>query len=159
MKALKFFFLFFLVPAFLVQTVAQVKKQNGKTIRIVDGDTFDLLTKDKKVIRIRMAGIDAPERKQDYYQSAKNTLSGFIFSRDVEFVRTGYDRNKRTIAMVFCDGKNINLAMIKSGQAWHYTRYSADTSFANAERQARLEKRGLWRKPAPVAPWSFRSRR
>ncbi len=134
-------------------TLSNSIELSGKAIKIVDGDTFDLLTKDKKTLRIRMNGIDCPERKQDFYQSAKKALSGYIFSKEVNLVTNGHDRNKRIIATVYCNGENINLAMIRDGMAWHYKKYSADTVFANAEKQARLHRKGLWSHDNPIAPW------
>ena len=129
---------------------------NGTVVKIVDGDTFDLLTKENSTIRIRLSGIDCPERKQDYYQVAKDALGSFIFKKEVQLVTFGKDRNKRVIAAVFLNGENINLAMIRDGYAWHYKKYSSDLTYANAEKEARAAKKGLWEMPDPIAPWDFR---
>ena len=137
----------------------ETAEQTGTVVKIVDGDTFDLLTKDKRTLRIRMYGIDCPEKKQDFYQSAKNALAGYIFKKNVRLKITGHDRNRRTIAMVYCNGQNINLAMIKNGFAWHFIKYSSDANFAKAEKQARMAKAGLWKKPGAVAPWEFRKQK
>lgn len=136
-----------------------IAEQHGTVIKIVDGDTFDLLTKDKKTLRVRMYGIDCPEKKQDFYQSAKQALASYIFKKNVQLKITGYDRNRRAIAVVYCNGQNINLAMIKNGFAWHFSKYSSDTNFARAQKQARKAKAGLWKKSGPIAPWEFRKRR
>jgi len=133
-------------------------EHTGKVIKIVDGDTFDMLTKEKTSVRVRMNGIDCPERKQDFYQSAKNALAGYVFNKEVTLLITGRDRNKRIIATVYCSGENINLAMIQNGYAWHYKKYSTDTVYAKAEQQARLALKGLWRMDHPVAPWDFRKK-
>jgi micrococcal nuclease len=142
----------------LWQSPFNAVEQTGKVIKIVDGDTFDMLTKEKTTLRIRMNGIDCPERKQDFYQSAKNALAGYVFNKEVKLLITGRDRNKRIIATVYCNGKNINLAMIQNGYAWHYKKYSTDTVYEKAEQQARLARRGLWRMDHPVAPWDFRKK-
>jgi micrococcal nuclease len=134
------------------------QEQTGKVIKIVDGDTFDVITKEKNTLRIRMNGIDCPERKQDFYQSAKNALAGYIFNKEVKLSITGSDRNKRMIATVYYNGENINLTMIQNGYAWHYKKYSTDTTYAKAEQQARLARKGLWRMDHPVAPWDFRKK-
>lgn len=136
-----------------------ITEQSGTVVKIVDGDTFDLLTAGKKTVRVRMYGIDCPERKQDFYQAAKNALAGYIFQKNVLIKITGHDRNGRRIAMVFCNKQNINLAMIKNGFAWHFSKYSADINFAQAEKQARRAKAGLWKKPGAIAPWEFRKRK
>ena len=133
-------------------------EQAGTVVKIIDGDTFDLLTKEKNTIRIRMNGIDCPERKQDFYKVSKDALAAYIFKKEVKLINTGRDRNKRTIAIVFCNEENINLAMIRNGYAWHYKKYSTDSSFAKAEKQARTAKKGLWQMDNPVAPWEFRKK-
>jgi len=133
-------------------------EQAGTVVKIIDGDTFDLLTDEKNTIRVRMNGIDCPERKQDFYKVSKDALAGYIFQKEVRLINTGRDRNKRTIAIVFCNEENINLAMIRNGYAWHYKKYSADSSFAKAEKQARTAKKGLWQMDNPVAPWEFRKK-
>jgi endonuclease YncB( thermonuclease family) len=130
----------------------------GTVIKIIDGDTFDLLTTEKNTIRVRMNGIDCPERKQDFYKASKDALAKYIFKKEVNLLTTGRDRNRRTIAVVYCNEKNINLAMIQDGFAWHYKKYSTDSSFAKAEKRARIAKRGLWKMNNPVAPWQFRSK-
>lgn len=139
-------------------TFTKTTEETGQVVKIIDGDTFDLLTPQKKLLRIRMNGIDCPERKQDFYQAAKNALSAYIFRKEVRLVITGRDRNKRNIATVFRNNQDINLAMIRNGYAWHYKKYSSDTAYAKAELQARSERKGLWSRKDAQAPWDFRKR-
>ena len=129
----------------------------GKVIKIVDGDTFDLLTENKTTLRIRMNGIDCPERKQDYYQVCKDALGDYIFGKEVSLITYGTDRYKRTIAEVYIGSEDINLKMITNGYAWHYKKYSSDAKMALAEKEARIQKYGLWAMINPVAPWDFRT--
>jgi endonuclease YncB( thermonuclease family) len=128
----------------------------GKVIKIVDGDTFDVLINNNSTIRIRMNGIDCPERKQDYYQVCKDALAKFIFSKNVQLVAHGKDRYQRTIADVFYKNENINVAMIENGFAWHYKKYSSNERMAKAEQNARIKRTGLWKMKDPMAPWDFR---
>ena len=159
MKWLHFASLLLLTLVVTGGTAYRVNEQSGKVIKIIDGDTFDMLTRENKTVRIRMNGIDCPERKQDYYQVAKDALGNLIFQKNVELQVTGRDRNKRLIAIVFCDRQNINLAMISHGYAWHYKKYSSDSSFAKAELEARKKRLGLWKMNKPVAPWEFRTKK
>jgi micrococcal nuclease len=150
--------------AFLCSSFGNVVVKNdysltAKVIKIVDGDTFDVLTQSNEVIRIRMNGIDCPERRQDYYQVCKDALSNYIFGCDVQLTVHGKDRYKRTIADVFYQNKNINLLMIRNGFAWHYKKYSPDAEMAKAEVKARGEGIGMWKIKQPVAPWDFRKAR
>ena len=129
---------------------------NGIVVKIVDGDTFDLLTKENTTIRIRMNSIDCPEKKQDYYQVAKDALATYILKKDVQLITFGKDRYGRVLANAFSNGQNINLAMVRDGYAWHYKKYSSDTAFAKAENEARAAKRGLWQMANPIVPWDYR---
>ncbi|HEV2832284.1 MAG TPA: thermonuclease family protein [Hanamia sp.] len=147
-------FLFFNYPT---KTFLNTNKSfDGKVIKIVDGDTFDVLTNNNSTIRIRMNGIDCPERKQDYYQVCKNALAQFIFGKNVQLVTHGKDRYQRIIADVFYKNENINVAMIQNGFAWHYKKYSSDERMAKAEQNARIKKTGLWKMKDAIAPWDFR---
>ena len=130
--------------------------ETGKAVKIVDGDTFDFLGKNNRLSRVRLYGIDSPERRQDYYQAAKNALAGFILHQHVTLQTTGRDRNGRLIAIAYCRGENINLAMIRGGYAWHFKKYSRDAGWAAAEEKARKLGKGLWRGAHPIAPWDFR---
>lgn len=125
-------------------------------IGIIDGDTYDVLI-DNKSVRIRMFGIDAPERGMPYYKVSKKKLSELCFNKMVKLQVKNKDRNGRTVAIAYLeDGTNINLEMIKEGLAWHYTKYSDDIEFANAEATARQERKGLWADESPIAPWEIR---
>jgi len=132
---------------------------NGKVIKIVDGDTFDILTSNNTTLRIRMNAIDCPERTQDYYQVCKDALGGYIFGKKVSLITYGTDRYKRTIAEVYFGTEDINLKMIVNGYAWHYKKYSSDAKMAQAEEEAKLQKNGLWAMINPVAPWAFRTKK
>lgn len=142
---------------------------NGHVVGIIDGDTFDLLTEDRQKIRIRLHGIDCPERGQDFYQVCKKALSDLCFDRDVRVLVIEKDRNKRTVAEVYLPGNTtqlvppdsqwVNLIMVRNGLAWHFTRYSDDARLAAAEKLARRQKAGLWRMPAPIAPREWRKAR
>jgi endonuclease YncB( thermonuclease family) len=133
---------------------------NGKVIKIVDGDTYDVLTSDFKTIRIRMNGIDAPEKKQAFGTRSKDYLGSLCFGKTIKIVPISYDRNKRLIADSFTDrGLNLGREMLRAGYAWHYKKYSKDKKMAADEDHARKNRAGLWADNEPVAPWTFRSRR
>lgn len=134
-----------------------VKKQ-GLVTSIVDGDTFDMLI-DKHRVRIRLNGIDAPERKQDFYTRSRQTLAALCFQKKVTIIQTGHDRYRRVLAEVYVENTNLNQAMVACGMAWHFKKYSKDPVLDSLERRAREKRLGLWSQPAPVAPWTFRERK
>lgn len=157
-----FLFIYILVIANPVasQTRSGLAPFKGKVIKIVDGDTYDVLTSDYKTIRIRMNGIDAPEKKQPFGQKSKDYLGGLCFGKTVLVKPQSYDRNKRLIADTYTpDNKDLSREMVRAGYAWHFKKYSKDKNLADDENHARSNKAGLWADNEPVAPWEFRSKR
>lgn len=129
----------------------------GKVVAITDGDTLTVLVGTDQV-KVRLDGIDAPERRQAFGTQARDKLAELCFGKPV-LVRAGSkDRYGRTLGTVIVAGVNANLEMVNTGLAWHYKQYSKDAELSRAEADARKAKRGLWADPAPVAPWDFRKR-
>jgi len=134
------------------------KTFSAKVIRIMDGDTMEVLYQ-KTPIKIRLAHIDCPEkrRSQPYGNNAKIALSNLCFGQQVTVYGEKYDRYKRLIAVVANHKKQIvNQEMIKQGMAWHFKKYSKDQLYAHLETIARKNKVGLWQDAHPVAPWEWR---
>lgn len=135
----------------------------GQVVGVADGDTITVLDGQRTQHKIRLAGIDAPERAQAFGRRSKETLSELVFGRHVTVDAEKQDRYGRTVGKVIIDGQDANLAMVQSGMAWHYKTYQREQSpadrmlYADAEREAREASRGLWRDAAPTAPWDHRS--
>lgn len=130
----------------------------AKVIRILDGDTMEILYKNKPV-KIRLAHIDCPEKRssQPFNNNAKIALSNLCFGQQVTIYSENTDRYGRIIAVVVNNKKQtVNQEMIKQGMAWHFKKYSKDPIYANLELEARKGKIGLWRDPKPVPPWEWR---
>jgi micrococcal nuclease len=130
---------------------------DGKVVGVSDGDTITVLV-DKKPIKIRLEGIDAPEAKQSFGNRSKQALSDLVFGKQVKVKKTGEDRYGRSLGFVSTDRIDINAKMIQDGWAWHYKKYNLDSKLANLELQARAARRGLWAEPNPLSPWDFRDR-
>ncbi|HRI61437.1 MAG TPA: thermonuclease family protein [Saprospiraceae bacterium] len=133
----------------------------GQATGIVDGDTFDLLPFARapvEVVRIRLEGIDAPEKGQPYGKAAKQYLSDLIFGKDVRAVGAKKDRNGRRICTVFmADTLDVNRAMVAAGYAWHFKKYSGDPALDSLERSACAARVGLWAATEPpIPPWDWR---
>lgn len=129
----------------------------GRVVSVIDGDTFDLLLDSKKSIRIRLNGIDAPERGMPYGKVSKQYLGKLCAGGRVRYVQKDIDRYGRMVAKCFLpDGSNIEASMVAAGMAWHYTRYSSDKKLQALEDEARANRRGLWQDPNPIAPWEYR---
>jgi endonuclease YncB( thermonuclease family) len=132
---------------------------SAKVVGVKDGDTVDLLYAGATV-RARLAHIDAPEGGQPFGKAAKQRLSDLCFGKWVQVERTGRpDRYGRLIVVLQCERVNVNRALVASGLAWHFAKYSKDVSYASVERQARAARLGLWADPGAVAPWDWRASR
>lgn len=116
----------------------------GKVVGISDGDTFRLLLADSSVVKIRIASIDCPERKQPFSTRAIQFTSAAIFSKEVKVAAQNKDRYGRYIAEVFYGRKNLGEALVEHGMAWHYVRYSSDKKLQQLKDRARAAKVGLW---------------
>ena len=127
----------------------------GKVVGVADGDTITVMH-DGKGEKIRLYGIDCPEKKQAFGSKAKQFTSDKVFGQTVAIRPINKDRYGRTIGWVSYDGKSLNDELLKAGLAWHYKRYSKDQSLAELEDYARGKKIGLWSDPHAVPPWEFR---
>lgn len=128
-------------------------------VGITDGDTLPAIV-DGRQIKVRLNGIDAPEKKQAFGNASKRALSDLAFGTRVSIVPLGKDRWGRTIAEMFTvDRQRVGLELVRQGMARHFVKYApADLELAEAEKAARAGKRGLWSDGAPVAPWDWRKR-
>jgi len=129
----------------------------GRVIHIADGDTFTMVLDDHTQERVRLQGIDAPERSQAFANRSRQALGRLIYHKHVKVYFKRRDQYGRILGTVYTDDStNVNLEMVKQGYAWHYKRYSSDKALAEAERQARRRHLGLWKDPHPQAPWLWR---
>ena len=129
----------------------------GKVIGIIDGDTFDLLNDSNKTYRIRMEGIDAPEKGMPFYQVSKKHLGSLCFGQRVAVQITQTESGNRKIGFTYHpSGKELSHEMIRAGLAWHFVKYNSDRDLAALEQEARKERRGLWKDPHALPPWDIR---
>ncbi|EAA9461461.1 hypothetical protein EIP56_06120 [Salmonella enterica] len=131
----------------------------GKVIRVLDGDTIEVLQdkQDKKPVRIRLANIDVPEKKQAFGSWSTSQLKTLVAGKQVIVSYSHKDRYGRVIGRVFTtNGTEASRFMVKSGAAWVYERYNADESLPALQREAQEQKRGLWADSNPVPPWEWR---
>ncbi len=143
----------------------------GKVVTVTDGDTIRVLDADSVQHKIRLAGIDAPEKAQPFGNASRQHLASIVAGKDVRVETTKKDRYGRVLGKVWVQprdcagcGKtiNANLAQIEAGMAWWYRDYARDQSPQDRERydlavnEARKSRRGLWSEPNPIPPWVWR---
>ena len=146
----------FLLLLLLFIPIALPGQITGTVISISDGDTFTLLTADRKQYKIRLHGIDCPEKNQPFGQEAKTFTGEMIFGKTIVLDSLDIDRYGRIVGIVYCDGKIINEELLHKGLALHYLKYDTRQTWTKLENIARLQKIGLWRESYPEAPWLWR---
>lgn len=131
----------------------------GKVIRVLDGDTIEVL-QGKKPVRIRLANIDAPEKRQAFGRWSTNQLRGLVAAQSVTVTYTQTDHYGRIIGRVFtANGTEASRFMVQSGAAWVYEHYNTDKALPALQREAQTQKRGLWADNQPVPPWEWRHKK
>lgn len=145
-----------------LQLFAQAEVLVGTVVGVSDGDTITVLDADKTEHKIRLMGIDAPEKSQAFGSASKQALSNYIYQREVTVEYKKKDRYQRILGKVILDKQDICLAMISDGMAWHYKDYEKEQSktdrdlYSQAEIKARSEKIGLWQDNKAIEPSAFR---
>lgn len=131
----------------------------ARVVKVADGDTLTAVTEDNKTLKIRLFGIDAPEKKQDYGQKSQKALSGMINRKDIDVEIVAGDKYGRFVGIIYLGNKIINEEMIKRGHAWVYQRYCTKPEcrkWVDLEEEARSKRKGLWKDSDPLPPWEFR---
>ena len=158
--------LFMVVTILSVLFAAQVNAEilSGRVVGVADGDTVTVLDASNTQYKIRLMGIDAPEKKMPYGNRSKQSLSDMVFDKQVQVEYSKKDKYGRTVGKIIVEGVDANLAQIKAGMAWHYKQYQREQSvedraaYAQAEGDARASRRGLWKDADSVPPWDWRKR-
>jgi endonuclease YncB( thermonuclease family) len=135
-----------------------------KVVKVTGGDTVNVLDQTKTRYKIRLGGIDAPEKKQAFGRKSTDNLAKYVAGQNVEVEYEKRDRYGRIIGKLLMYGQDINLIQIKDGFAWHYKYYQKDQTdldrmlYSSAEIEARNKTIGLWSAPA-IPPWDYRRKR
>ena len=133
-----------------------------QAVKVSDGDTLNVQKVENgkfvgEVMKIRMFGIDAPEKTQDYGIESKQALEKLVNGKTLEIEEKNRDRYGRTVAVVYADGKNVNEEMVKAGNAWWYQEYDKnDTRMQAYQENAKKNKLGLFGKRGYIEPWNYR---
>lgn len=156
-------FFLFQVPLLLLALIAcqcaYAKSIDGRVVRVSDGDTITVLTAGNRQKKIRLYGIDAPEKRQAFGEKSRQALAGFVAGKTVKVDVLDVDRYGRNVGVVSEGSQNINRVMVANGMAWvygYYCKKSFCNEWKNLDVQAQKSQKGLWRDPAPVPPWEWR---
>ncbi len=151
-----------LVTLLLLSLAAQAQTLEGRVVGVADGDTITILDSKNNQYKIRLAGIDAPEKKQPFGNVSKKSLSNLVYGKQVSVDYNKQDRYGRTVGKVVIEGIDANLEQVKRGFAWFYKKYQNEMvlddrlDYLHAQQQAAQSKVGLWVDHSPIPPWDFR---
>ena len=131
----------------------------AKVIRVVDGDTVELLLPDNSHPNCRLDSIDAPEKRQEFGARSLNALKDLVVGKVATVYETALDRYQRPVVFLVVENVDVAAFMVVNGFAWEYKQYSKSDSLAQFEAKARRNGRGLWRVANAQPPWEWRKRR
>ena len=146
----------------LAPILAHAETLTGHVVRVTDGDTIVVLDSNNAQHKIRLAGIDAPERKQAFSTKSKEHLSDAVAGKFVVVEYDKRDRYGRIVGKVVLSEVDMNLEQVETGLAWHYKKYQEEQApkdrelYSAAEIEAKEAKRGLWHDHEPMPPWEYR---
>jgi endonuclease YncB( thermonuclease family) len=146
----------FLLCLLMVVPISMAADFEGKVIGVLDGDTIDVLH-EKKPERIRLYGIDCPEKGQPFGQRAKQAASALLFGMDVRIETHGKDKHRRTLGTVFQGEMNVNQVLVREGWCWWFSKFvPKDGELQQFEQEEKEAKKGLWADPNPTPPRLYR---
>lgn len=154
-----------LILLFSFTAITEAATLVGHVVGVTDGDTITILDATKTQYKIRLAGIDAPEKKQAFGNVSKKSLSDMVFDKVVSVQYDKEDRYGRIVGKVLINGVDANLEQVKRGLAWWYKKYQKEQihqdrlDYLHAQEYAENEQIGLWAESDPIAPWDFRKSR
>jgi endonuclease YncB( thermonuclease family) len=157
-----------LIVAVLLMTLTApvwADELRGSVLAVVEGETLLLLAADNSQHRIRLAGIDAPEKDQPFGDRSKQNLAKLTHGGGIRANCPKRDSYGWQVCKVYVRGQDIGLRQVYDGMAWWYRAHAQDQSATDRQRYAREEyearegKRGLWADPSPTPPWEWRAHR
>lgn len=134
----------------------------GRVVGVADGDTITVLDANRDQHKIRLQGIDAPERDQAYGEKSKQTLHALVHGKTVQVDYTKSDKYGRIVGKVMLNSVDVCLQQIISGMAWHYKKYQDEQTpedrktYRESETMAQTRKTGLWADGQAIPPWEHR---
>ncbi len=131
-----------------------------------DGDTVRVTDNHGQMLRVRMAFIDAPETTQAYGIASRDALRQMIDKQSIRVQVIDTDQYGRKVARLIINGRDVNLAQVEQGNAWHYQSFAKKnqetsdyTRYETAQSHAQSHKIGLWKGKNPLAPWKYRQQK
>lgn len=131
-------------------------------VRVIDGDTIEVIPPNNRSERVRLLGIDAPESDQIYGAESTASLKKCVTNNQVTIQWLKRDQYDRIVGKVWANNVDCNLNQLSKGMAWHYKYYAKDQPvndrkvYSLEESNAKSKQIGLWADPNPINPYNFR---
>ena len=147
----------FVTALFLLGTLnaAYAEEFSAKVIVVIDGDTV-LVLRGNKQIKVRLAGIDAPEKDQAFGENSRQSLTDLVLNKQVRVESQAMDSYGRMVAQIKVDELNVNYEQVQRGMAWAYSRFNRSKTLLVLQNSAMEAKRGLWAQSEPMPPKEWR---
>lgn len=147
----------FLLLVCAIQT-ATAGEFTGRVVAVLDGDTVLVQrgARGGSSLKVRLAGIDAPEKEQPFGEVAKRSLSDLVLKRQVRVNGQATDDYGRLVAHLESDGRSVNEEQVRRGMAWEYSRRHDSKVYVALQYEAQQARRGLWAQASPTPPWQWR---
>jgi endonuclease YncB( thermonuclease family) len=159
---MKFLLVFFLVITIFLNACDNfhfTETYEGKVVKVLDGDSINILQQGK-VIRVRLAEIDAPEYRQPFWKKSRNALEGHVAEKSVVVEEFDRDQYGRVVGHVYVDDLWVNGELVKNGFAYVYERYAVSQKLFRYQKTAEQNKKGIWKLPESqrIKPWAWRKK-
>lgn len=158
----------YMLPIALLLSATNLYAANSfstNKVRVIDGDTVEVIPPNQKSERVRLLGIDAPESDQSYGSASKVALQRCVANKKVTIQWAERDQYGRIIGKIWADNVDCNLNQLYKGMAWHYKYYAKQQpvndrkKYSSVEKSAKSKRVGLWSESNPVNPYNFRKRK
>ncbi len=146
----------------LFSIIANADELTGRVIDIASGDSISIVDLSGVEYKVRLSGIDAPEKQQPFGPESRKSLADLVYGKEVTVTWIKRDYHKRVVGKVMLNKVDINLEQVKRGMAWVFKHfvddpYSQDQAdYADAQEVAESRHLGLWSQKDPIPPWEFR---
>jgi endonuclease YncB( thermonuclease family) len=153
-----------LIFVLFLSNIVNAKTIEGLVVGVADGDTITVLDQQKNTYKIRLQGIDAPEKKQAFGEKSKQSLHDLVHGKQVRIEYDKEDKYGRIVGKVTVDDVDVCLQQLVLGMAWHYKKYQNEQSvsdravYSETELKSQSLKLGLWSDDTPMPPWEFRKK-
>lgn len=154
--------LLFASLACLLSIVANADDLSGRVVDIASGDSISIVDSSGVEYKVRLSGIDAPEKQQPFGAESRKSLADLVYGKEVTVNWIKRDYHKRVVGKVMLNKVDINLEQVKRGMAWVFKHfvddpYSQDQAdYVDAQEEAEDRRLGLWSQKDPIPPWEFR---